>query len=113
MKITIYELFGLIKEYKAPEKIKYNNKIYVYEPTCRDYQMIIGDDKTAQYLSSYFSNHFIGHLLDKTIEIIEEDEKIECCKNYEDFQELDDYIEHLKEKIDELIDKINNLKKAK
>ena len=34
----------------------------------------------------------------------------EKCKNYEDFLEIDDYIEHLKNKIDELIDEINNLK---
>lgn len=41
---------------------------------------------------------------------IEETKKIEKCKNYEDFLEIDDYIEHLKNKINELIDEINNLK---
>lgn len=43
-------------------------------------------------------------------ETLEEPKKIEKCKNYEDFLEIDDYIEHLKNKIDELIDEINNLK---
>lgn len=42
--------------------------------------------------------------------IIEEPKKIEKCENYEDFLGIDDYIEHLKNKIDELIDEINNLK---
>ena len=44
------------------------------------------------------------------VEIIGEPNKIEKCKNYEDFLAIDDYIEHLKNKIDELIDEINNLK---
>lgn len=35
------------------------------------------------------------------------------CKNYEDFLSIDDYIEHLKNKIDELIDVINILKEVK
>ena len=39
-----------------------------------------------------------------------EDKTIEKCKNYEDFLGIDDYIEHLKNKIDELIDEINKLK---
>lgn len=30
--------------------------------------------------------------------------------SYEDFLEIDDYIEYLKNKINELIDEINNLK---
>lgn len=28
--VTIYELLGLVKEDKAPKKIKYNDKIYTY-----------------------------------------------------------------------------------
>lgn len=44
-------------------------------------------------------------------EILEEPKKIEKCKNYENFLAIDDYIEHLKNKINELIDEINNLRK--
>ena len=33
MKITIYELLGLVKDGKAPEKIKYNDKIFDYNNT--------------------------------------------------------------------------------
>mgnify|MGYP004693758351 CR=1 FL=1 len=49
-------------------------------------------------------------ILNDEVEIIEEPKQIEKCKNYEDFLEIDDYIEHLKNKINELIDEINNLK---
>ena len=31
MKITIYELLGLVKDDKAPKKIKYNGDVYVLE----------------------------------------------------------------------------------
>ena len=30
MKITMYELLGMVKDDKAPKKIKYKNKIYYY-----------------------------------------------------------------------------------
>ena len=32
MKITIYELLGLVKDDKAPEKIKYENSTYELTP---------------------------------------------------------------------------------
>ena len=37
MKITIYELLGLIKEGKAPKKIKGGNNIYIYDEFEKDY----------------------------------------------------------------------------
>lgn len=36
MKITIYELLGLVKEGKAPKKIKFRNEIYEYENHIKD-----------------------------------------------------------------------------
>lgn len=39
------------------------------------------------------------------------DEEIEKPKSYEDFESIDDYIEHLRDKIIELTDVINKLKK--
>lgn len=50
--------------------------------------------------------------LNDEIEIIE-DKKIEKCKNYEEFESIDDYIEHLRIKINELIDEVNKLKEVK
>lgn len=102
MKITIYELLGLVKDGKAPKKIKYDGTIYEYSENDGFYYW--------EGLSLYREFATNGNCLDKEVEMIEEPKKIEKCKNYEDFLEIDDYIEHLKNKIDELIDEINNLK---
>ena len=37
MKITVYELLGLIKDDKAPKKIIYNNRVWEYETNIKDY----------------------------------------------------------------------------
>lgn len=105
MKITIYELLGLVKDGKAPKKIKYDGTIYEYSENDGFYYW--------EGLSLYREFATNGNSLDKEVEMIEEPKKIEKCKNYEDFLEIDDYIEHLKNKIDELIDEINNLKEKK
>ena len=108
MKITMYELIGLVKDGKAPEKINYNNEIFEYNNKYQDYDSI-GSDKVLFYY--LFTHDRITGFIHTTVEIIEEDKKIEKCKNYENFLGIDDYIEHLKKKIDEIIDEINNLKK--
>ena len=104
MKITMYELLGLVKDGKAPKKIKYNDIELEYDKDTKDYYPYY--DK---YLFEYKFADCVDFLEDE-VEIIEEDKTIEKCKNYEDFLGIDDYIEHLKHKIDELIDEINNLK---
>lgn len=109
MKITIYELLGLVKDGKAPKKIKYRDRIWEYTSTVRG--------TGYQYYSIYFEEWktlqdqvYLEERLNDEVEIIEELNKIEKCKSYEDFLGIDDYIEYLKNKIDELIDEINNLK---
>ena len=37
MKITLFELLGLIKDGKAPQKIKYEYSIYELTPEMNDY----------------------------------------------------------------------------
>lgn len=70
------------------KQLENNSKINVadhkYASTCEDKVIIL---ETQQ-------KEFIKYL--------EESKKIEKCKNYEDFLGIDDYIEHLKNKIDEL-----------
>ena len=110
MKITMYEVLGLVKDGKAPKKIKYHNKEFEYKEGCEDYY--------GYYGNGLFEDKFTNcvnckNFLNDEVEIIEEPKKIEKCKNYEDFLEIDDYIEHLKTKIDELIDEINDLKDVK
>lgn len=144
MKITMYELLGLIKDGKAPKEIRYNGIEPEYDKNAKDYYPYYGE-----YLFEYKFADCINFLDDeveildeepkpitkesiealgyacgeirkcfengwnKSLEnkpLIEEDKKIEKCKNYENFLEIDDYIEHLKNKIDELINEINKLK---
>lgn len=103
MKITIYELLGLIKDGKAPKQIEYNCETYIYEDEIYDYENV---NKSF----SLFSFYVVPPILNDEVEIIEENKKIEKCKGYECFECLDDYIEHLRHKIDELIEEIEKLK---
>ena len=123
MKITMYELLGLVKDGKAPKKIKFRNEIYEYENHIKDgfidYVGIEKEDDEAFYLSSYTGSNYISDIFTDEVEIIEELKKIEK----EDLFKLDERMskaslvawqkannEMLKKKIDELIDEINNLK---
>ena len=65
MKISIYELLGLIKEGKAPNKIKYGNAIYKKHK--RNYKAI---DTPDLYLFDF--DFFECCRLDDEIEVIEE-----------------------------------------
>ena len=123
MKITMYELLGLVKDGKAPKKIKFRNEIYEYENHIKDgfidYVGIEKEDDEVFYLSSYIGNNYISDIFTDEVEIIEELKKIEK----EDLFKLDERMSKaslvawqkanngiLKKKINELIDEINNLK---
>lgn len=102
MKITIYELLGLVKDGKAPKKIKYDGTIYEYSENDDFYYW--------EGLSLYREFTTNGNCLDKEVEIIEESKKIEKINRNRypgtDIDPLDDILD----KLDELIDEINNLK---
>ena len=104
MKITIYELIGLIKDGKAPEKIIYNNIDLKYDEENEDYFRYYGKG-----LFEYKFTTCVDFLNDK-VEIIEEDKKIKRI----DFSTLNTQKEKnrvMKDTINQLIDEINNLKK--
>ena len=104
MEIKIIDLLNIIAEDKElPEKFMYKGHSYYRQKTN-------GICYRCDELNEIFEECLVLEDLNNTIEIIEEPKKIEKCKNYEDFLEIDDYIEHLKNKINELIDEINNLK---
>lgn len=106
-----YLIANISNALEVPSKIKYNNEIFEYNNDYQDYESVEAQDK---FLFEYlFSNFRMKTFMYITVEIIEEPKKIEKCKNYENFLGIDDYIEHLKKKIDEIIDEINNLKKEK
>ena len=107
MEIKIIDLLNIIAEDKElPEKFMYKGHLYYRQKTK-------GICYRCDELNEIFEECLVLEDLNDTIEIIEEPKKIEKCKNYEDFLEIDDYIEHLKNKINELIDEINNLKENK
>lgn len=118
MKITIYELLALVKDGKAPEKIKFRNEIYEYESRIEDnfmdYVGIEKETNTKFYLSSHIGDNYISDIFTDEVEIIEEDKKIEyeqieelTCNEY-DFEKKT--INLLIKNQMKLIDEINNLK---
>ena len=110
MKIDIYTLLGLIKDGKAPKKIKYKNNIYEYDGERQNYcspinmiwDFLIGKDIVA--------------LLDDEVEIIEEPKKIEKLNDKlglfgdGNTQKIINELNYTRTIINELIDEINNLK---
>lgn len=113
MKITIYELLALVKDGKAPEKIKFRNEMYEYESRIEDnfmdYVGIEKETNTKFYLSSHIGDNYISDIFTDEVEIIEEPKKIEKI----DFRTLNTQKEKnivMKDTINKLIDEINNLK---
>ena len=69
MKITIYELLGLVKDGKAPKKIKYSNAELKYNEGCEDYYNYY-DKGLFEYKFGKCKN-----FLNDEVEIIEEEPK--------------------------------------
>lgn len=118
--ISVYELLGLIKDGKAPKKIKWNGEVYYYafkNTTQEDYDYqdkygnyLLLEKLKYEYLTSIFNN--------EEVEILEEDrpiiEKLYIGKNditYDDgaidADELVDNFIDVKDKLNEVIDYIN------
>ena len=78
MKITIYELLGLVKDGKAPKKIKFRNEIYEYKNNIEDgfidYAGIEKETNERFYLSSYIGNNYISDIFTDDVEIIDDEE---------------------------------------
>ena len=69
MKITIYKLLGLVKDGKAPKKIRYDGTIYEYSEN-DDFYYCKGFSLYREFVTN-------GNCLDNEVEIIEEPKKIE------------------------------------
>lgn len=114
MKITMYELLGLVKDSKAPKKIKYGNVKLKYNEGCEDYYPYYGKG-----LFEYkFGN--CKNFLNDEVEIIEEPKKIEKIPlpSFDEFKRMsaeERYVITAKEYdlLDELIDEVNKLKGEK
>ena len=83
--ISVYDLLGLIKDGKAPKKIKYNFEIWelVYKDTINgdfDYQDECGD----YLLSKFLEYNYLTSIFSAEVEILEEDKPIiEKIKRHE------------------------------
>lgn len=103
MKITLYELIGLIINGKAPRQIKYYSYIYEYDEDKEDYECFKIDHYEYIFVNlTYLSD------LNNEIEIIEEEKEIEEFKTNYTCSELDFEII---DKINELVRELNKIKK--
>ena len=137
MKITIYELLGLIKEGKAPQKIKVTGTIYYFN---ENYEMYLTKKENENYevaLGGMDKDiNLIANAFNEVVEIIEEEKEIEFediesfgvhyswdyidYKNIEelkkytnkDFQNIFDTLDKLIKNQKKLIDAVNKLNKG-
>ena len=109
MKVKIIDLLNKIaNNEEVPQMIKYQDELWEHNEYYGDYE------KDNTYLFEYlFDFETTDEFINNEVEIIEENKKIEHCKGYEDFDCMDELIEHLREKIDILIDEINKMKEGK
>ena len=121
MKITMYELYEKIYDKNPPKHIK----VYDEDWYWNDYDGYVKKESlnTTPDAQIYLMDRYRTFMnLDKEVEIIKEPKKIEKIKSngdefYSDYIDIwisknktDAYCEFLMNKINELIDKINNLK---
>lgn len=108
MKITMYELLGMVKDGKAPNKIKYINSIWEYDEETKDY--------FHDNLWLIYSMNSIG-LTEREVEIIEEENKkctVEtCCIGIERLSKALLKIKDDMKSIYENIDKVETLEEEK
>ena len=114
MKIDIYTLLGLVKDGKAPKKIKYSNVELEYSEENEDYFQYYGQGLFEHKFGNY------KNFLNDGVEIIEESKEIEKISWGEKeilamyFTTSEEILarrtEKLKSSLNELIDEINNLK---
>lgn len=116
-KIKIIDLLNMIAEMeKVPDKVKFDDVIYKYDKIRRDYYDKINDKYLINMLIKRYKMYYA---LNKIAEIIEEDNnKIEYLeeKDFDDDIDTDEkceilreWYQDLKNKQDEIIDKLNNM----
>ena len=125
MKIKIIDLLNKIaNDEEVPEKIKYKDNVYYLGKNIVDLHAYQTEgSNTTRKLSLIIDNEYLN--LNDYVEIIEEPKKIEKIKSngdefYSDYidtwiskNKTDAYCEFLMNKINELIDAVNELKRDK
>ena len=73
MKVTMYELLGMVKDGKTPKKIMYNNVVWEYVKHKQDYR---SRHNAELFFNDEINNTWIMTHLNTQIEILEEENKI-------------------------------------
>ena len=103
MKITMYELLGMVKDGKAPKKVKYINSIWEYDKETKDY---FNDG-----LWLIYSTNSMG-LVEREVEILEEKkipEKLSTWFSVETKQSKELNIEYANTNFENVYEKINEI----
>lgn len=103
MKIKVIDLLNMMENGKeVPKIIAFEGDLY------------------EKFGRTYYSGEksFLGQILfvedlTQEVEIIEENKKIEHCIGFQHFENIGDYTEHLRAKIDEIIDVVNEFEELK
>ena len=126
MELTLYELLGLIKDNKAPKKIRCFGHDYEFSIVDGDIDYIAIDKETGVdcYLSDVIGDNYLGFIFSTTVEVLEEEKEIEelsllgdprvtCEDSFLSRMLTNNNKEHdeLINKINELVREVNNLKK--
>lgn len=117
MKITMYELLGMVKDGKAPKKIKYNT--FELKRTMSNNLLRLYVDEDGMFFPEYYS----GLTLNDKVEIIEEEKKIPDEININlayidkeyllDKEDVDRKINEIINKHNILVDKVSDYLKSK
>lgn len=101
MKITMYELLGMVKDGKAPKKVKYCDEIFTFN----------NDDCNFLYKYQVGKCQLFGCCkLNDTVEILDDEEKGLLKKLHHCYTDTDNEdIEFLIKNINDLVDKYNDL----
>ena len=121
MKIKIIDLLIKIAKKEAPKRIKFQNKIWDFDNDAQDY-----NDRKKYLLADYMNDYIYKSVfLNEEVEIIEEEKEIEkirmngncffseSIEAWINKEKSSAYCEFLSNKINELVDEINKLKKEK
>ena len=101
--MTMYELLGMVKDGKAPKKIKINNVVYEY----RGY-MYCTEKANYQDIEDYLFGKWNFNILNDEVEILEEEHKIPEKLDYK-YENIYHNISKCKHSEIRIIDKINEI----
>lgn len=108
--MKVIDIFKNIADGKeVPKKIKFNHKTYIYKPEWKDYA---SEENMGLFVDVISSSYQITKMLNEEVEVLEEDKEIEEIKL--DGQLIIEWnLSQIETKINEIINKLNELKKGK